>query len=70
MTVDVAEAHDRKGFVLLPGERRHYSMGGMSAVFKADGAEINANYNISEWWLEPNTQGHRPTLIPRTVCPL
>ena len=44
MTVDVAEAHDRKGFVLLPGEGRHYSMGGMSAVFKADGAETNANY--------------------------
>lgn len=57
MTVDGAEAHDRKGYVLLPGEGRHYSMGGMSAIFKADGAETNATYNISEWWLEPNTQG-------------
>ena len=37
MTVDVAEVHDRKGFVLLPGKGGHYSMGGMSAVFKADG---------------------------------
>ena len=57
MTVDISEAQDRKGFVLLPGEGRRYSMGGMSAVFKADGAETNASYNISEWCLEPNTQG-------------
>jgi mannose-6-phosphate isomerase-like protein (cupin superfamily) len=26
-------------------------------VFKADGVEAASRYSISEWWLEPNTQG-------------
>jgi mannose-6-phosphate isomerase-like protein (cupin superfamily) len=32
-------------------------MGRISAVFKADGAETDGKYSISEWWLEPHTQG-------------
>lgn len=32
-------------------------MGRISAVFKADGAETAARYSISEWWLDPHTQG-------------
>ena len=32
-------------------------MGRISAVFKADGDETQKGYSISEWWLEPNTQG-------------
>jgi quercetin dioxygenase-like cupin family protein len=40
-----------------PDQGRHYSMGRMSAVFKADGAETQLGYSISEWWLEPNTRG-------------
>ena len=32
-------------------------MGNMSAIFKADGDETEGRYNISEWWLEPNTAG-------------
>ncbi len=32
-------------------------MGRISAVFKADGAETAGGYSISEWWLEPHTQG-------------
>jgi quercetin dioxygenase-like cupin family protein len=32
-------------------------MGSISAVFKADGAETAGTYSISEWWLEPHTQG-------------
>ena len=32
-------------------------MGRISAVFKADGEETQGGYSISEWWLEPNTQG-------------
>jgi quercetin dioxygenase-like cupin family protein len=32
-------------------------MGGMSAVFKADEGETARQYSVSEWWLEPNTQG-------------
>ena len=43
--------------VLAPGEGRHYTMGPIRAVFKADGPETGARYSISEWWLEPHTQG-------------
>jgi hypothetical protein len=32
-------------------------MGRISALFKADGDETAGRYSISEWWLEPNTQG-------------
>lgn len=32
-------------------------MGRISAVFKADGGETLSRYSISEWWLEPGTQG-------------
>ena len=47
----------REGVVLSPGQGRHYAMGGMTAVFKADRDESAGSYNISEWWLEPNTKG-------------
>ncbi|MEU6745637.1 cupin domain-containing protein [Spirillospora sp. NPDC046719] len=40
-----------------PGEGRHYAMGRINAVFKADGAETADRYSISEWWLEPHTTG-------------
>jgi mannose-6-phosphate isomerase-like protein (cupin superfamily) len=32
-------------------------MGRLSAVFKADGAESDHRYSISEWWLDPHTKG-------------
>ena len=33
-------------------------MGRMSAIFKADGNETtDTNLSVSEWWLEPNTEG-------------
>lgn len=47
----------RHPVVLRPGEGRNYSMGSMSATFKADDEETAGQYSISEWWLEPNTQG-------------
>jgi len=47
----------RIGIVLSPGEGRSYPMGRISAVFKADGEETQRGYSISEWWLEPHTQG-------------
>ena len=47
----------RVGIVLFPGEGRSYPIGRISAVFKADGEETQRGYSISEWWLEPNTQG-------------
>ncbi len=32
-------------------------MGRVNAVFKADGAETADRYSISEWWLDPHTDG-------------
>ena len=48
---------NRPAVVLGPGEGRAYPMGRISAVFKADAAETAGRYSISEWWLEPHTQG-------------
>lgn len=47
----------RNAVVLAPGEGRAYPMGRIGAVFKADGDETASRYSISEWWLEPHTQG-------------
>src|SRR5689334_8707895 len=47
----------RPPVVLNPGEGRAYPMGRITAVFKADGAETQDRYSISEWALEPHTQG-------------
>ena len=47
----------RRPVVRGPGEGREYSMGRLSAVFKADGAETGQAYSISEWWLDPHTKG-------------
>lgn len=50
-------SEQRRPVILHPGEGRPYAMGGMSALFKADGAETAEQYSISEWWLEPRTRG-------------
>ena len=55
MTVEPAAP--RKPLILKPGEGRAYPMGRIGAVFKADGTETASRYSISEWWLEPHTQG-------------
>jgi mannose-6-phosphate isomerase-like protein (cupin superfamily) len=47
----------RAPVVLSPNAGRVYSMGGITAVFKADGTETAGMYSISEWWLEPQTTG-------------
>ena len=47
----------RKPVVLAPGKGRAYPMGRISALFKADRSETGDRYSISEWWLEPHTQG-------------
>jgi mannose-6-phosphate isomerase-like protein (cupin superfamily) len=47
----------RDPVMLAPGEGRNYAMGGIDAVFKADGDETNRGYSVSEWWLEPHTTG-------------
>lgn len=43
--------------VIKPKEGRTYPMGRMSAVFKADLEETDSTMSVSEWWLEPNTEG-------------
>ena len=46
--------------LLGPDQGRTYALGPMRAVFKADEAETDAAYSISEWWLEPHTAGPGP----------
>jgi hypothetical protein len=43
--------------LLKNGEGRVYNCGIMTAVFKADENETANKYSISEWWLEPNSEG-------------
>jgi len=47
----------RKPFVIGPNQGREYDMGRMRAVFFADGEETDEKYSISEWFLDPCTQG-------------
>jgi len=47
----------RKGILLKPKAGRSYSMGTITAIYKADGEETDNKYEISEWWLEPHTKG-------------
>jgi mannose-6-phosphate isomerase-like protein (cupin superfamily) len=43
--------------ILGPTEGRRYDMGPLQAVFKADGAETDGRFSVSEWWLEPMYEG-------------
>ena len=47
----------RQPLILQPGEGRSYPCGPMTALFKADGPETDSRYSISEWWLDPNSDG-------------
>lgn len=47
----------KDSIILQPGEGRKYLCGNMTAIFKADEEETNVNYSVSEWWLEPNSDG-------------
>lgn len=42
------------------GAGRPYDAGPMHAVFKADGAETDDRYCVSEWWLEAGQPGPGP----------
>jgi quercetin dioxygenase-like cupin family protein len=55
----------REAVILEPGGGRAYPMGRIGAVFKADGAETQNQYTISEWWLDPHTQGPGPHSHPK-----
>ena len=61
---DNGSADDRRPVVLGPDDGRRYSMGPLSAVFKADGAETGGRYSISEWWVDPHTKGPGPHMHP------
>lgn len=43
--------------ILTEGQGRVYNCGTMTAIFKADENETNEKYSVSEWWLEPNSDG-------------
>lgn len=47
----------REPVILRPGMGRHYPMGRIQAVFKADRDETASSYSISEWRLDPHTKG-------------
>ncbi|MEJ8803249.1 cupin domain-containing protein [Pontibacter sp. H249] len=43
--------------ILEKGQGRVYNCGTMTAIFKADENETQEKYSISEWWLEPKSDG-------------
>jgi mannose-6-phosphate isomerase-like protein (cupin superfamily) len=43
--------------ILAAGQGRVYNLGPMTAIFKADEHETAEKYSVSEWWLEPNSEG-------------
>ncbi|MBS1793013.1 MAG: cupin domain-containing protein [Acidobacteria bacterium] len=43
--------------ILKNGEGREYRLGPMTAVFKADERETASRYSISEWRLDPRSEG-------------
>ena len=43
--------------ILTAEQGRVYKLGGMTAIFKADENETDYKYSISEWWLDPNSNG-------------
>jgi len=47
----------RRGIYWPAGEGRAYRKAGMTGIFKADGVETANAYSLSEWWLDPHTQG-------------
>ena len=51
------QQNQREPIILAAGEGREYNCGTMKAIFKADENETNEYYSISEWWLEPHSDG-------------
>ncbi len=43
--------------ILTADQGRVYNLGAMTAIFKADENETDDKYSISEWWLNPNSNG-------------
>jgi len=53
----MSQQAELKPLVINPEGGRAYPMGRMSAVFKADLEETQSSLSVSEWWIEPNTEG-------------
>jgi len=51
------KAKETDTIILNSDEGRTYNCGTMTAIFKADENETANKYSISEWWLEPNSEG-------------
>ncbi len=49
--------NNKDALVLQSGQGRVYNCGTMTAIFKADENETDEKYSVSEWWLEPNSDG-------------
>lgn len=49
-----------EALILSAGQGRVYHCGTMTAVFKADENETKEKYSVSEWWLEPHSDGPGP----------
>ena len=51
-------SNSKKEIILLKKEQgRTYNLGPMTAIFKADEDETDNKYSVSEWWLEPYSEG-------------
>ena len=48
---------EKAPLIVRPDEGRAYDMGRMRAVFFADNEETDSRFSISEWWLDPRTEG-------------
>jgi mannose-6-phosphate isomerase-like protein (cupin superfamily) len=50
---------DKSGepIILRANEGRKYNCGPMKAIFKADEEETKAGYSVSEWWIDPHSDG-------------
>ena len=53
----MTENVEQKPLILKPGEGRLYPMGRMEAVFKADLTETSSALSVSEWCLQPESEG-------------
>ncbi|MGC4231398.1 MAG: cupin domain-containing protein [Niabella sp.] len=50
-------SNSKDALIIPAGEGRIYNCGTMTAVFKADENETDEKYSVSEWWLEPGSEG-------------
>jgi mannose-6-phosphate isomerase-like protein (cupin superfamily) len=48
---------NKEAILLKKGQGRKYNLGPMTAIFKADKNETDNKYSVSEWWLEPHSEG-------------